>query len=76
LKIEGGFTESLIQNLLRLHMTVERMESTDGGRLDALTKCILQLRDQIPWLENGQAGKEDSQDCQCFGKQFEVGRHI
>jgi hypothetical protein len=34
LKIEGGFTESLIPKLLGLYMTVERVESTDGGRLN------------------------------------------
>ncbi len=76
LKIEGVFTESLIQRLLRLYMTVERVEITDARRLNELTKCILQLRDQIPWLENGQAEKEDSQGCRCFGNRFEVGRHI
>jgi hypothetical protein len=44
LKIEGDFTESLIQRHLRLHMTVEWMERTDGKRFDASTKNILQLR--------------------------------
>jgi hypothetical protein len=72
LKIERGFTESLIQKLLRLYTTVKRVESTDGGRLNALTKCILQLRDQISWLENGQAGKEDSQGCRCFGNRLKL----
>lgn len=76
LKIEEDFTISLIQKLLRLYMTVERVESADGGRRNALTKCIIQLRDQILWLVNGQAGKEDSQVCRCFGKRVEVGRHI
>jgi hypothetical protein len=76
LKIEGDFTESLIQRHLRLHMTVEWMERTDGKRFDASTKNILQLRNEIPWLENGQAGKKDLQGCRCFGNRFEVGRHI
>ncbi|KAJ5642276.1 hypothetical protein N7490_006276 [Penicillium lividum] len=70
LKIEGGFQESLIRKLLGLDMTVERVECTDGGRLDELTKCMLQLKNEIPWLDNGQARKEDPKGCFYFGKRI------
>jgi hypothetical protein len=76
LKIEGDFNENIVRTVLGLDMTVERIEFTDGGRLDALTKCMLQLRNEIPWLENGQARKEDPEGCWYFGKRFEIGRHV
>lgn len=76
LKIEGNFKESLIRTLLGLDMTVERMGCTDGRGLDAVTKCMLQLRNKIPWLEDSRARKEDSKDCWYFGKRFEIGRHV
>ena len=57
-------------------MTVERVELTDEGRLDALTKRMLQLRNEILWLDDGQAGMEDPKRCRYFGKQFEIGRHV
>lgn len=76
MEIEGDFKEGLIRTLLGLEMTVERMESTDGRGLDAVTKCILQLRNKIPWLEDRQVRKEDSKGCRYFGEWFEIGRHI
>ena len=68
LKIEGDYKESLIRTLLGLDMTVERVECTDGRGLDAVTKCMLQLRNKLPWLEDRQARKEDSNGCTYFRK--------
>jgi hypothetical protein len=76
LEIEGDFKEGLIRTLLGLDMTVERMECTEGKGLDAVTKCMLELRNKIPWLEDRQAETEDSKGCQYFGKWFKIGRHI
>lgn len=76
LKIEGGSKEGDIRTLLGLDMTVERIECTDGRGLDAVTKCMLQLRDTIPWFQDGQARKEDPNICTYFGKWFEIGRHV
>ena len=76
LKIEGNSQERLIRTLLDLHMTTERLEYTDGRQLDALTKCMLHLKNEIPWLDNGQARKEDPKGCWYFGKRFEIGRHV
>jgi hypothetical protein len=44
---EWEFKEGPIRMLPVLDMTVERMECTDGRGLDALTTCILQLRNKI-----------------------------
>jgi len=63
LKIEGDPQGRLIQTLLGLDMTIERVEYTDGGQLDALTKYVLHLRIEIPWLDNRQSRKEDHKGC-------------
>lgn len=76
LKVEGNFNKSLIRTLLELDMTVERVEFMDEGRLDALTKRMLQLRDEISWLDDGQAGTDVPESCRYFGKHFEIGRHV
>jgi hypothetical protein len=76
LEIESDFREDLLQTLFGLLMTVERMECTDATGLDAVTKCMLQIRNEIPWLEDREAKKEDSKGCSYFGKWFELGRHI
>lgn len=57
-------------------MTVESLEFTDEGWLDALTKRMLQLRDEISWLDDGQAGTDDPESCRYFGNMFEIGRHV
>ncbi|KAJ5655012.1 hypothetical protein N7490_002015 [Penicillium lividum] len=76
MKIEGDLNESLIRAVLGLEMTVEMVERTDGGQFDALTKRMLQLRNEISWSHDGQTGKEDAQGCWYFGKRFEIGRHV
>lgn len=48
--VEWDIKEGPIRMPLVLDMTVERMECTDGRGLDALTTCILRLRNKIPWF--------------------------
>lgn len=76
LRIEGNLREYSLRTLLGLHMTVERLECTDGRRLDRVTSCMLQLTVEIPWSDNWQAANEGYKDCRYFGKRFEIGRHI
>jgi hypothetical protein len=76
MKIEGDMNERLIRAVLGLEMTVEKVEHTDGGQFDALAKRMLHLRNEIPWSNDGKAGKEDVQGCWYFGKRFEIGRHV
>jgi hypothetical protein len=76
LEIESDFREDLLRTLFGLLMTAERMECTDATGLDAVTKCMLQIRNEIPWLEDREAKKEESKICLYFGKWFELGRHI
>lgn len=76
LEIKSDFREDLLRTLLGLFMTVERMECTDATGLNAVTKCMLHIRNGIPWRENREAQKDDSKDCSYFGKWFELGRDI
>jgi hypothetical protein len=76
IKIEGDMNERLIRAVLGLEMTMEKVEHTEGGQYDALTKRMLHLRNEISWSHDGQAGKEDAQDCRYFGRRFEIGRHV
>ena len=76
LEIEGDFREGPMRTILGLDMTLERMECTDGSGLDAVTRSMLQLRNEIPWLQDRQARRGDSEGCVYFGKWFEIGRHI
>ena len=76
LEVKGDFNEALMRTRLKQEMTVERIECTTGRPLDAVTKCMLQLKNRIPWLEDGQAKRQDSNGCHFFGIWFEVGRHI
>ncbi|KAJ5547512.1 hypothetical protein N7513_004746 [Penicillium frequentans] len=76
MKIEGDLNESLIRSVLGLEMTVEKVERTDGGQYDALTKRMLHLRNEIAWSHDAQAGKAGAQGCWYFGRLFEIGRHV
>lgn len=76
LEIEDNVRVGIIRTLLGLHMTVKRMDCTDGRGLDAVTKSMLQLRNEIPWFKDREVRKEDSKGCWYFGKWFKIGRHI
>lgn len=72
LEIKGDFREGLLRTLLELLMTVERMECTDWGELDAVTKCMLKVRNEIPWLEDREARNADPNGCLYFGKRLKL----
>jgi hypothetical protein len=77
LSIEGDLGETPIRTIIGQAMKVERLV-TGRGQLDELTRhVLLELRNKIPWLEDGQAEKESPEGCRYFGKWFElkIGRH-
>ncbi|KAJ5642596.1 hypothetical protein N7490_006596 [Penicillium lividum] len=76
LRIEEDFEDSRISTLLGLDMTVERVGSTNGMRLDELTKCMLQLRNKVSRLGNGKAREVHPNNRWYFGEWFDIGRHI
>ncbi|KAJ5559518.1 hypothetical protein N7513_001933 [Penicillium frequentans] len=76
LRIEGDFEDGLVPTLLGLDMTVERVGFTDGRRLDELTRCMLQLRNEIPHPDNGKATEVHPESRGYFGEWFDIGRHI
>jgi hypothetical protein len=73
IKIEGDMNERLIRAVLGLEMTVEKVEHTEGGQYDALTKRMLHLRNEISWSNDGQAGKEDAQCVGTSGNSSKLG---
>lgn len=75
LEIQGDYKECLIRQVLGLDMTVERMKDTEGRRLDAVKKCMLELRNKIHWL-NIRSRQGDSEGCRSFGEYFGIGRDV